>query len=221
MTQKQDGKRPVSLPLLLFSVVFLVGMSAIFLWGPLSPRFDDSRVFMGVFFAIAALVVVVVSVRGVNPEGAYAQRHADLQAALALGVGEPAVLFAGILTTKDSAERTVEGLRALRRPWPASVLCAVGPSGVMLGRPGRRGPRTVTLAKTGDVVRFRRGGAGGFFLRPRSDSTPRLRIDIERAGGTDTVVLDQLVSPTRPLEVRDESEVAMLLDQIAQAQSRD
>ena len=193
--------------------LLIIGLSALILWGPLAPRFEDGRIPVGVGIAMLGLGSIVIMFVLSRPGGALEQKSQAHEKQLALVVGEPTVFFAGTLTVSTVSKNARSAGKTRGSPWAPLVLCAVGPLGVAAGR-GFRQRRIHVLAEPSDVVSFSVDGAGGMILHPRSDSTPQMRMDVERVAVVQVAFFDFLVSETRPGEVRDEAEVKALIGEI-------
>ncbi|MBX9472975.1 hypothetical protein [Microcella sp.] len=184
---------------------------ALFLWGPLAPRFDDDREIIAGSVAVVGLVTVILMLVMLRPGSGYLRRFEALDHALSELVGEPMVSFACHVRSNPTADSAVPGLRRLSKRWPPFLMFAVGPSGVAVGRAGRT-PRTMLLAVEGDEVCFERGEAGGLYptLLP-TDYTPQIKVAINRDDEEFAVSLDGMIKEGVGVRVRDEAEIRELI----------
>jgi hypothetical protein len=195
-------------------VVFFAAISALFLWGPPS-RYDDYRVPLGVGFAVMGAMGVCAVLFFTRPGYKGFEKYRQLERDLSAVVGAPTVFFAAVPTTASVDDLTLADVRNVLH-WSGVALCAVGPSGVALGRAGKQS-RVVSIAGEGDEVRFSVGGPGGLPLKLRSETTPQLKIEVARPTSSFVVHFDHLTSMARPGDVRDEREVRELVQELTAA----
>ncbi|WP_439564786.1 hypothetical protein [Microcella sp.] len=184
---------------------------ALFLWGPLAPRFDDDREIIAGSIAVMGLVTVILMLVMLRPGSGYLRRFEVLDHALTELVGAPMVSLACHVRSDKAAQKALPELSRLSKRWPPILMFAVGPVGVAVGRAGRT-PRTLLLAAEGDEVYFERGEAGGLYptLLP-TDYTPQIKVVINRDDEEFAVSLDGMIKEGVGVRVRDEAEVRELI----------
>lgn len=110
-------------PRLALIVVFFAAISALFLWGPLASRYDVSRVPLGVGFAVAGVLAVLVIFFFTRPGYKGFEKYRQLERDLSLVVGTPTVFFAAVPTTASVADSTLADVRSVLHWSGAGVCC--------------------------------------------------------------------------------------------------